>query len=539
MWLTALVLTTLLEDAASTPWWNNALYYRILVDSFKDMDGDGLGDLQGVTKQLSYVRALGADAVILSPISSRSMDCSKPGTMDFVDIDERYGNIEQFTTLIEKAKKLELKVLVTLPLQTISENSELFNFSAERKAGFENKVIWREGSTDEQPVNEIGIDNWTWHDDRKAYYASSSKEVLFNLCSEELVTMLSDVQCTWLRRRASGVLLQPDFPSNIDCGVQLIEKLVVAAMSCSRTTNMDAPVILVETSFGAEIGVKYYGESGLGANSVISYALAETKPAAGLALALHAAILYPPQDMNPTWITSISNKSRIASRHGSDMVDAITMLALTLPGATIIQQGDELGSVDTILEWAAISKCWPTQGVPSAAPFPWDDTPKASFTTGEPWLPLSPNYRYANAKTEYANDLSHFGIVRVASAMRNSSILGPHVEIKRIGDALAILRWGGSGSLLYISNLGRGQSEVQLSRIPGLPTEMTVAISSSGSSLSPGFHVNLDKVLKLSSGETAFLVGSPRHCGGPGPVDKIANKLSEGWQKINKYFSSL
>lgn len=47
MLLTAVVLTALLTDAASVPWWNNAFYYRILVDSFKDMDGDGLGDLQG------------------------------------------------------------------------------------------------------------------------------------------------------------------------------------------------------------------------------------------------------------------------------------------------------------------------------------------------------------------------------------------------------------------------------------------------------------------------------------------------------------
>lgn len=111
------------------------------------------------------------------------------------------------------------------------------------------------------------------------------------------------------------------------------------------------------------------------------------------------------------------------------MVDTITILALTMPGAAIIQQGDELGIVDTILEWAQTSKCWPLQGVPSAAPFPWDDSPKASFSTGEPWLPLPPNYRYANAKTEYAIDVSHFNIMRVVAAMRKSSVLGPHVEV--------------------------------------------------------------------------------------------------------------
>lgn len=112
-------------------------------------------------------------------------------------------------------------------------------------------------------------------------------------------------------------------------------------------------------------------------------------------------------------------------------------------------------------------------------------------------------------------------------------------QIKRLGDALAVLRWGGAGSLLVVSNLGQGKTEVLLSKIPGLPSEMTVAASSGGSSSSVGSHVNLEKNLKLSPGETLLLVGPPRHCGGPGPVDKIASKLSEGWQKINKYFGSI
>lgn len=109
----------------------------------------------------------------------------------------------------------------------------------------------------------------------------------------------------------------------------------------------------------------------------------------------------------------------------------------------------------------------------------------------------------------------------------------------RLGGALAVLRWGGPGSLLVIANLAREQTEVQLSRIAGLPKEVTVAISSAGSSLATGSHVAVEKTLKLAPGETLLLAGGPRHCGGPGPVDKIANKLSEGWQKLNKYFNNM
>lgn len=60
----------------------------------------------GVTKQLSYVRALGADAVILSPVVTRSTDCAKPGALHFSDFDQRYGSLEDFNGLLDKAKKL-------------------------------------------------------------------------------------------------------------------------------------------------------------------------------------------------------------------------------------------------------------------------------------------------------------------------------------------------------------------------------------------------------------------------------------------------
>lgn len=111
------------------------------------------------------------------------------------------------------------------------------------------------------------------------------------------------------------------------------------------------------------------------------------------------------------------------------MVDTINMLSLILPGAAIIQQGDELGTADSILEWATSDTCWPRPPSSYFAPFPWDDTINAGFSAGEPWLPVSPNYRYANAKAEHANDLSHFGVVRLVAAMRKSPAIGPHVEV--------------------------------------------------------------------------------------------------------------
>lgn len=112
------------------------------------------------------------------------------------------------------------------------------------------------------------------------------------------------------------------------------------------------------------------------------------------------------------------------------------------------------------------------------------------------------------------------------------------LQIKRLNGAVAVLRWGSAGSLLLVANVAMEPTEVQPSKIPGIPAEMTVATSSAGSSFSIASHLVMEKTLRLSPGETVLLAGGPRHCGGPGPVDKIASKLSEGWQKINKYFGN-
>ncbi|XP_047041938.1 maltase A1-like [Helicoverpa zea] len=534
----ACVVSRVAADGVS-PWWNNAVYYRMLVDSFRDGDGDGLGDLSGAIKQLSYIRALGADAVILSPIFAKSKECTKPGTMDFMEIDQRYGTMENFNALLEKAKKLELKVVVTLPLQTVSTASEWFTSSADRVPGYEHRIVWKDGTVLSPPPPELGIQTWTYHATRNTFFGNVNNEAVINLCCESVAAAFSAAQCAWLKRGVAGVLLNPDFPRDLACGEQLLKKLVADAMSCARAGNLDTPLILVESSLKPEQAARYYGDGGVGANSIISKALTyPSRSTNEMVVGFIASVVTTPMDVMPTWTTSAPNESRTASRYGSEMVDSVNLLALNLPGSAIIYQGDELAAADTILAWNSGTTCWPNQPAPWAAPFPWDDSPTAGFTKGEPWLPLAPNFRYANAKTEFSNELSHVGVMRIAAALRKSPAFGPHVEIKRQNGAVLVLRWGSVGSLLLISNLAKEPTEVDPSFIPGVPNQMTVATTSTGSNFAIATHLATDKTMKLAPGQTVLLAGGPRHCGGPGPVDKIASKLSEGWQKINKYFSS-
>lgn len=88
---------------------------------------------------------------------------------------------------------------------------------------------------------EAGVGSWQWHKGRSSYYGTINDEPLLNLCSEAVSAMFSDVQSTWLKRGVAGVVLNPDFGVDDDCGAQLVKKMIVAGMGCARNSNMDAP----------------------------------------------------------------------------------------------------------------------------------------------------------------------------------------------------------------------------------------------------------------------------------------------------------
>lgn len=91
-------------------------------------------------------------------------------------------------------------------------------------------------------------------------------------------------------------------------------------------------------------------------------------------------------------------------------------------------------SETTAQAWLKIFQPLSGAMVASSAPFPWDESPNGGFSANEPWMPLAPNYRYANAKTEFANDFSHVGVVKIAAAMRKSPAVGPQADVSILDD---------------------------------------------------------------------------------------------------------
>ena len=96
------------------PWWRGAVFYQVYVRSFADANGDGVGDLPGITAHLAYVKSLGADAIWLTPFYPSPQKDHGYDVADYFDVDPEHGTLDDFDRLVERAHELGLRVLVDI-----------------------------------------------------------------------------------------------------------------------------------------------------------------------------------------------------------------------------------------------------------------------------------------------------------------------------------------------------------------------------------------------------------------------------------------
>jgi alpha-glucosidase len=166
-------------DAPAGKWWNNAVVYEIYPRSFQDSNGDGVGDLNGITQRLDYLRTLGVDAIWIGPMYPSPQVDFGYDISDYENVDPHYGTLADFDRLVTEAQKRGIRVLLDMVLNHTSDQHPWFKgASASRTDPKHDWYVWNDGVVDasgkHQPPNNwvslFGGSAWQWVPAVNQYY---------------------------------------------------------------------------------------------------------------------------------------------------------------------------------------------------------------------------------------------------------------------------------------------------------------------------------------------------------------------------------
>jgi alpha-glucosidase len=448
-------------------WWQTGVIYQIYPRSFQDTNGDGIGDLRGITQRLPYLKELGVDAIWLSPIFPSPMADFGYDISDYTDIDPLFGSLDDFDALLAAAHSQGLKVILDLvPNHTSDRHPWFLESRASRGSRKRDWYIWRDPAANGGPPN-----NWlsvfgggsAWEYDAATgqyyYHAFLAAQPDLNWRNPAMRAAIYEVMRFWLRRGVDGFRVDVlwhlikddafrDNPPNADFRPtdpphhRLIPLYtadrpemhdVIAEMRRVADEFSDR-VLIGEIYLPLERLVAYYGRDLAGMHLPFNFSLLSTSWHAGSIarlIAEYEAAL--PAGGWPNWVLGNHDQHRLATRIGPEHARVANMLLLTLRGTPTCYYGDELGMENVpippekIQDPPAINQPEIAHLVgrdPERTPMQWDDSPNAGFAASEVkdlWLPVAPNYKQVNVANQLKDPRSFLNYFRTLLAYRKST----------------------------------------------------------------------------------------------------------------------
>ncbi len=492
------------RSESTTEWWRGAVIYHVYPLSFADSNGDGYGDLRGVTDHLDYIKSLGVDAIWLSPFYTSPMRDFGYDVSNYCDVDPVFGTLADFDALIAGAHAHGLKVIV----DQIYSHTALQHpwFQESRRDRVNPKAdwyVWADAKPDgSPPTNWQSVfmgPAWTWDSRRGQYYLNNfqTDQPDLNVHNGEVQEALLDVARFWLDRGVDGFRLDainfsmhdPQFRDNPPAGdtgkrtrpfdyqhhfynqshpdiPKFLER--VRALTESR----DAIFLVAEVGgeqAGAEMRLYTQGQKRLHSAYGFQY-LYSDKLTSALVRDCSLGWKGARDEGWPSWAFSNHDAPRVVSRwsdNGDETAFAklALLLLVTLRGSVFVYQGEELGLPQgevphmALRDPEAIAN-WPhTLGRDGArTPMPWRATSvNAGFSAGVPWLPLDPVHRDMAVDTQERQPDSTLHFARRAIALRRSlpALRSGSIRFRDEPEPLLVFeRDEGRQALLCAFNLG-------------------------------------------------------------------------------------
>jgi len=443
-------------------WWRDAIFYQVYVRSWRDSNGDGIGDLAGVREGLDYLEWLGTDAIWLSPtMPSPGTDCGYD-VSDYYGVHPELGTMADLDGLIDDAGKRGIAVLMDLvPNHTSSAHPWFIDAISGRAAKHRDYYVWAspkpDGSLPNNWLDITGAPGWALDERSGQYYFHNFlvTQPDLNWWNEDVHKEFEDILQFWFARGVAGfridvanalykdALLRDNPPpppsgrptlkynSNRPEVHGIYQRWRQIADSYEpRRALLGETWALDYNDFG-----DYYGreepELHMGFN--FFFALA-TLSAPELAAVVDSTLSALPPGANPVWTASNHDLGRFATRWcagDTRAVKAVLVLLATLPGTVLLYYGDELGLADVDVPPELQLDQMATGGLEGQSrdrcrtPMPWSAEKNGGFTTSSarPWLPLG-EHSATNVQSEKAVSSSVLNFWRELAGLRRSRQIG-------------------------------------------------------------------------------------------------------------------
>jgi len=471
---------------ADKNWWRGAVIYQIYPRSFMDSNGDGVGDLKGITSKLDYVQSLGVDGIWLSPFFTSPMADFGYDVSDYQNIDPLFGTLADFDEMVAEMHKRGLKLIIDLVLNHTSEKHPWFAES--RKTRTNDKAdwyVWANPKEDGTPPNNwlsvFGGPAWQFDTRRGQYYYHQflKEQPDLNIRNPEVQDELLRIARWWLDKGVDGFRL--DALNHCIHDAQLRDNPPLEGFDRSlhggRQTHpyywqrhlydKTQPEMYDFLKRLRRLTDEYDGRmmvAEIGDDFQIKTSVAYTNGPDRLHTAYNFALLVPgvyeanrfrsiieeyifePGESWPSWAFSNHDVKRVASRWAlgdqPDMRQAKMLIALlaSLKGTAFMYQGEELGLTEADIPFEALKDpfgifLWPEDKGRDGCrtPFPW--TKQGGFTAGpaQPWLPMPAEHLAHSAEVQETDKDSVLNFARHFLHWRKANPVLKNGDIHFIG----------------------------------------------------------------------------------------------------------
>ena len=495
-----------MTQASSPTWWQEAIIYQVYPRSYLDTNGDGVGDLNGITDRLDYIAQLGVDIVWISPFFKSPMKDFGYDIADYCDVDPLFGTLADFDRLIAKAHSVGVKIMID---QVMSHCSEQHPWFVESRSSRDNPkadwFVWADPLPDGNPPNNwlsvFGGSAWQWDSRRKQYYMHNflTSQPDLNFHNPEVQQAMLDSLRFWLQRGVDGVRLDavtfhfhdkelrsnPPATVRDTATVTDVNPYGFQAHIYDKCRPENVPFLQRVRQVLDEFGAVSIGE--VGADDALAFMAEYTAGGDKLHMAYSFNLLTEDhsakhirtqvedfkrrvKDGWASWSVGNHDVPRVATRWGKGK-DAAAFgklalaMQLSLKGTPCLYQGDELAFTEADVQYELIQDpygitFWPEfKGRDGCrTPIAWTDGANGGFTTGKPWLPVAPEHVAVAAAVQEGDPESPLNFARRMIAWRRTMPQLTRGEIGFLDAPEPVLAFrrdlAGERSVLCLFNLG-------------------------------------------------------------------------------------